>query len=342
MSHFVVMVVTENGTEEELNKALLPYHEYECTGIKEFTEFVDCTEEVLKEWETGTEDVWRNKLTGLFSDYTTYVDLTPEEKNLVESGQLKIPYMQTIPRGSELIMQKPDTELFERVTLPRKEVYADLDEFAESYFGYERNEDGKIGTITNPNAKWDYWRVGGRWSNMLLSKDGEEGDSFRKKDIDLQALETEARENRFKHLQEFVERMKLPSLDYLKQVWKENYEFAIKISNEWSEKYQNKEITSTRSDWIKENYPNQAEACGLVLNWFLGLEKEPDLDVYLNKPYYPSFYALVDVNGKWHAEGEMGWFGISNNDDPNWEEIKVKLWESIDDNHFVTMVDCHI
>ena len=36
MSHFTVAVITKNNpTNEELNKVLQPYHEYECTGFKD-------------------------------------------------------------------------------------------------------------------------------------------------------------------------------------------------------------------------------------------------------------------------------------------------------------------
>ena len=38
-----------------------------------------------------------------------------------------------------------------------------------------REEDGEIVRYStyNPNSKWDWWVVGGRWSNSLLTKDGE-------------------------------------------------------------------------------------------------------------------------------------------------------------------------
>lgn len=49
MSHFSCLVAAEN--EQELTKKLLPFHEYECTGIKEYTEFVPADmEELLKDF----------------------------------------------------------------------------------------------------------------------------------------------------------------------------------------------------------------------------------------------------------------------------------------------------
>ena len=30
----------------------------------------------------------------------------------------------------------------------------------------------------NPNAKWDYWTIGGRWKGFLKAKDGQKGGKF--------------------------------------------------------------------------------------------------------------------------------------------------------------------
>ena len=38
----------------------------------------------------------------------------------------------------------------------------------------------------------------------------------------------------------------------------------------------------------------------------------------------------------------MGWFGMSSNDDENWEGDFNKLWNQIDDNDLVSLFDCHI
>jgi len=56
MSHFSLLVVTENNSEEEVTEALQPFHEYECTGIKdEFVKWVDHTAEVKLEWTKGKD-----------------------------------------------------------------------------------------------------------------------------------------------------------------------------------------------------------------------------------------------------------------------------------------------
>jgi hypothetical protein len=62
-------------------------------------------------------------------------------------------------------MEEAKTE-FEK----RKENYDSFEEFMKEWYCAEKNEEGKWGTITNPNAKWDWWTIGGRWSGFLRRK----------------------------------------------------------------------------------------------------------------------------------------------------------------------------
>lgn len=65
--------------------------------------------------------------------------------------------------------------------------YDSVASFADDYYGYEE-VDGKFGYYANPNAKWDWWEVGGRYSDYLINKRGAEGNSFQVKDIDFDAM----------------------------------------------------------------------------------------------------------------------------------------------------------
>lgn len=66
-----------------------------------------------------------------------------------------------------------------------KEEYETLEEFMKNYHGIEKDkETGKYGYWENPNKKWDWYEIGGRWSNMLLSKSGFRSNYLQLKDID--------------------------------------------------------------------------------------------------------------------------------------------------------------
>lgn len=127
MSHFSVLVFTdEKPTEDVLVKTLLPWHEYECTGIEEYVEFVEAEES-------------RDELEKEFQEYK----------------------------------EKYNYETFEN--------------FLSDYHGY-KIIDGKIGRHTNPNAQWDWWEVGGRFRNKLVTKDGTVCDSCKYGDLDFDAM----------------------------------------------------------------------------------------------------------------------------------------------------------
>jgi len=108
MSHFSVLVVTENP--EQVEAALQPYHEYECTG---------------------TED-----------QYVRFVEEDTSD------------------------LQKEHREHLEKYPDSTKE---DFGQFVQEWHGYEM-KGGKWGRHTNPDAKWDWWKVGGRWSGFLKPK----------------------------------------------------------------------------------------------------------------------------------------------------------------------------
>lgn len=50
-----------------------------------------------------------------------------------------------------------------------------FEEFVPDWSGAEVRDDGRCILRTNPNKKWDWWKIGGRWTGMLKLKDGAEG-----------------------------------------------------------------------------------------------------------------------------------------------------------------------
>lgn len=50
-----------------------------------------------------------------------------------------------------------------------------FEQFAEDWYGYEPRADGKVIKRTNPNSKWDWYQIGGRWSGLLKLKPGANG-----------------------------------------------------------------------------------------------------------------------------------------------------------------------
>lgn len=61
--------------------------------------------------------------------------------------------------------------------------FDDISQMALELYGYERVSGGRYGCWYNPDAKWDWYQLGGRWGGLPL-KSGGETVSARKSEID--------------------------------------------------------------------------------------------------------------------------------------------------------------
>ena len=130
MSHFAVGVITKDLDMKEIEKALMPYHEFECTGINEYIEDVDITQETLDEYKEQEGD----------RSYVEFLDYwygLGEDKTITNIDQLKL----------------DDTHRWGYVVKNDDEVV-------------------KVVRRTNPNYKWDWWVIGGRYSNKIRTTKG--------------------------------------------------------------------------------------------------------------------------------------------------------------------------
>lgn len=56
MSHYTTYVITKTDNKEELDKLMLPYHEYECTGMTAYCVHVDKSAEVITDYAKHKDD----------------------------------------------------------------------------------------------------------------------------------------------------------------------------------------------------------------------------------------------------------------------------------------------
>ena len=152
--------------------------------------------------------------------------------------------------------------------------YDDFDEYVEDC-GYVQEGDN-WGFMTNPNGKWDWYQLGGRWKNSFALKDGADGlsgegsmispieskkgyvDSALKGDIDFFKMMEEEMELAKKHW------MQAKTADVNKRNWKygigkdttiEEYispkdfsAYAVLYNGEWMEEVNTMEIIEGLSD----------------------------------------------------------------------------------------------
>lgn len=281
MSHFTVMVVTDKP--EDLEAALQPFHEYECTGIKdEYVIWVDETEEKLKEYKEDTIPMVCRNGEVLFSKYSDQAK---------KFWRREEPYAFTSKDKFEL------PEGFTLEDVPANKVYPTVKEYMIEWCGYEEDNfvGDTIGRLTNPNAKWDWYQIGGRWSNKLATKSGGNTDQCKVGDISLQKMKMQRKAERIAN-------------------WSQ---FSLRPEKEQNDKF------------IREYLHNIKE--GMT-------EKE-----YISTDEGFSTFAVVK-DGEWYQRGDMGWWGcVSEEKDQNdWNEEFAKLFESLPEDKYVTIVDCHI
>lgn len=298
MSHFSVLVITdERPTEDVLHDALLPWHEYECTGCEAYCEWVDYTEGVEEDWPA------------------------------------------------------------------HKDEYDSIKEFAEDYHGYScaPGSNKRFGRFTNPNAKWDWWQVGGRWSGMLKAKIGADTmkgdpgimgsqvdcdgiDQCHIKDLDRQAMMHDYKASKIECWDEAeIEYAKNPiitvSLEDVLSLYKDKIA-KCKLKRKDGERLSDVVGADKRASELRNSVrPSMTHLYG-----FLGdIPKDHSREAYVNDPDYFSAYAIVK-DGEWHQRGEIGWFGMSSNDKgkTSWMGEFNGLVDSLDDDQWISVVDCHI
>jgi len=233
----------------------------------------------------------------------------------------------------------------------------------EEYLEFNEDEDcnfdekaGKKGYWENPNAKWDWYTVGGRWTGFFKLKPGANGelgspglmtapgkpgyaDQAKKKDIDFQGMYDEA----YKKAKERYQKVRMAiGIDPDHKKWET---FTDRIDKE--EDYT---IDQARDDFWAQPLcvswkQNRSELEGAV-----GWRSSPD-DFELGETEYceqeaaSSFmtYAYLK-DGEWHGRGEMLMFGVSKDekDEQLWGKQFMAMLEELPDDTLFTIVDCHI
>ncbi len=403
MSHYAVFVVTdEEPIQTTLTLALQPFHEFECTGIDDqYVQDIDVTEERRGEFESGTRTLLR------FPDGTTaspyddrfYRDPTEEEKAQIGpmggSGSAAGFSYSSRDWGDGLGYRpklKFTPEGAEEVEVPYRELmtfaeYLKDDGLSEKSTGSER--DAKYGYFvldasgavervvrrTNPNDKWDWWQIGGRYSGKFAPGYDPETDPNHQETCWLcngTGKRTDAVcENGCNGCSGTGVKTKWPTQ------WKGTPGNQIRVGDiPWDTLRQvqidrhlaeyDKAVTATQGMELPQSWDAMREELGVEAarekyNAFdsvkalrkLGIwdADETIEDLKLSREQIiarasrrPVTCWAVVKDGVWTEKGSMGWFGMSSGDkDPElWADEVVKLIEGLPADSWITCVDCHI
>jgi hypothetical protein len=236
-------------------------------------------------------------------------------------------------------------------------MYDTFEEFMCDWHGHKSRAaltvDGEIvyryGYWSNPKAKWDWYKLGGRWMGFFLATEGVDTTTFsrgtpgtfdntadpntfdriKKGDVDIEVMQASERARASEHYDKFLAATN-----------------GLPIPLSFAEiKLQYVDIDDARSAYHDQPFIK-------AMHTTLDSWADPFTVYYVNNggkdryveervgTVFTTFAVLKD--GIWYERGEMGWFGYAANIDAGWDLKFKKLWDSIPDDVYVSLYDCHI
>jgi hypothetical protein len=207
--------------------------------------------------------------------------------------------------------------------------------------------EGKRGYWRNPNAKWDEYKIGGRWAESLILKDDKErtavalaGDIDWGKILDEQISSEMEVYHAFQKCLAKVPRI-IPDT-------KLNSMLAETHKTYEDNEYCNAAFKNAKDCTMARMTVTLLARSGIYLrNTF---QENADLLYKTEEEYCGAFngqaltYAFIDADGKWCQRGEMGWWGMDDKSKgmPDYDATFWEFIRSLPDDQMVFIVDCHI
>lgn len=310
MSHFAVMVIGD-----DVEGQLAPFQE---------NNMGDCPEQYLT--FNDVEDEYRAKY-----------ENESVEMIRCEDGSLAFAWDDRFKVGTGFDRREQVPPGLERVQSAHRDRYATFDEFMQDWAGHEERDakTGRYGYWENPNRKWDWYSVGGRWSGWLRLRSGGDADTALKGEIDWGGMMSGAAT---KAAARYDGVMKLIGHLPPNRTWVEISD-GRPIRESMREEYWSQPRCAT---WkAADRATLEALGCdtifGSVDDFLISR------DQYIDRARYQRVSCFAFLReGKWAERGEMGWWGCVSNENDAWEEVFWELLQQVPDTERVTVVDCHI
>lgn len=280
MSHSFVAVIVPPDTLDinvKVDELMAPFQENNMGDCPEkYLKFNDVEDDSRKQFETKKTERIRLKDGTLKSPYE---DEFKAPVKVPSDPFAKTEYV--YPKGSH------------KVKVLLSESYATFEEYMKDYEGYKERDKktGRYGYWENPNKKWDWWQIGGRWTAAFAGDDYD------------------------------------PSKD------RKNMEVCWLCRG-----------TGKRKDMVSVNGCNGCEGTGIAVKWpTQWAQHEGNVALVKTAIGKVTPFAVVTPEGEWIEKGQMGWWGIVQNeeDEEAWKASVMKIFNKYLD-HKVVAVDCHI
>jgi len=326
MSHFTVMVRVPFDTQADIKAAvramLIPYKESGCSEddppeLRKHLEFEDIEDEYAEKYAAGSCSMIRLADGKMFSAY---------------DNRFKKPFDFNRMGGSEY-EHPPGSE---KVETPLRERYVTFEEYMADYCGYtERDSKAKrYGSWRNPNQKWDWYQIGGRWTGYLPLKSGAAGasgepglmtkanadrtkaDICRISDVDFDRVAIDSRvaaEEFWTEWQRFCDGAEFPAFDGPRNKALSLGLLSCKDADEL-----------TGSEWKAVKWSRQIKPGVDRFDVLVDIAREDFFAKYTNAFCSVKTWAYLDATG-WSEPGKIGWWACSSEFD---ESAYMPLYEA--------------
>lgn len=235
------------------------------------------------------------------------------------------------------------------------------DDFSETLH-YDADDDKPAYTLStyNPDSKWDYWLVGGRWHAAFTPANGTDpADVLMPADryVRMAAQEGITRSGvdggvkRALDLQLMRESASLKAQNEHRRVMTRLADEDLSAYRTWSEIFEAHpgNVDKARQEYFEQ--PVRKAMKELFPDHFF----TPDAEDYfrVTEDQYGAQaaaaevpgYAFIDLERQWHEPGSMGWFGASTDTPESRAKYHAHVNAAVDqlpDDHVLVMLDCHI
>lgn len=178
--------------------------------------------------------------------------------------------------------------------------------------------DGKVWSQYNPNSKWDWWVIGGRWPNKLMAHkdaetinpqptalggqwDGQRTAGARKRDIDWEGMGVAQSED---------------------------------AASWWD-----KAVAQ-----VAEHAFNDPEEAAKMMYWTAGARAGETREEYIQRQVKFSAGAILTGDGVWHEMGRHGWFGTQEDGigEDAWAKEVKRIVDEAGEHDWFVFCDLHI
>lgn len=239
---------------------------------------------------------------------------------------------------------------WESLSEEERSEYEDFQAFASDE-GYDEHE-GKFGYWENPNAKWDWYVLGGRWLGFFKMKPGHSGesgsgglftppaeegtaDSALKKDINFTEMRRSAGEEAGKTW-DLVRKIIGDLSNY--STWNHVRDVMFPGDIDAARAYYRDQPASVKlSDY---NSKNNYKLGFISIDDFLCSREDYCIDAA--NASFVTFAVIKD--GVWYERGSMGWWGMVDNekDQDDWNSEVSKMIDELPEDTLISVYDCHI